>query len=278
MNIFDKDRESLMFELIERHNGILLNRTFAVLSNFTNGTGVNGVDATIDVTSNDPTFYYNMKRINYGKLDLNDQLKLQTLTIPMSTGDTSWTLLPAINAKFGLLLTQDDIILSQIDTSVNPWKITIRCKPDSWIAKTNVTGLVFTRDVSTNHLRNPLKKLILTGLVPPSTDLTRKQGPLMTYPVFAANSAVPGNYAVGYKMQLPSANDYAIADIISAETGEVWGFQQSGYTLYGYEVIFNGLAATAKANGYHVNTDHNYVMILSCGNIGVVGGYVSVHY
>lgn len=278
MNVFDKDREQLLFELIERHNSITLNRQYAQLENFINGTGVNGVDATVDVTSKDPTFYYNLKRVNYGKLNLNDQLKLQKLAVRMTSTDTSYTLLPLINAKFGLKLTTDDVQLTQVDTTSNPIQITIKATVGSWIYKTNDSGLVFVNDTANNQLSVPLKTLRLTGLVPPSTDLARIQGPLMTYPTFAADNTVIANYAVGYTMQVPTANDWTVADLFSTETGEVWSFAQTGFTLYGFKVEFNGLTSLAKAQGYHVNTDHPRALILRAGQYGKVGGYVTVHY
>lgn len=278
MNIFDKARDALLFDLIEEHNNIKLNRTVAVLTNWTNGTGANGIDATVDVESNDPTFYYNMKRINYGKLDLNNEFKLLNPTLKFTNADTSHSVLNLINAKYGLVLTTDDIQLTQVDTSTTPWQLYIRAKPTSPIAKTNTQGVLFKLDVTNNHLSVPLKKLVLTGLEPPSSDLARIQGPLMTYPAYTANTAPVVNYAVGYVMTAPSANDWAVADILSTTTGEQWGFTQSNYTLYGAKVIFNGLTALARTNGYHVNTDHTYVLILQCGSVGKVGGYVVVHY
>lgn len=278
MNIFDKARDSLLFDLIEEHNNIKLNRTYAVLTNWTNGTGVNGVDATVDVESNDPTFYYNMKRISYGKLDLNNEFKLLNPTLKFTNADTSHTLLSAINAKYGLVLTTDDIQLTQVDTSTTPWQIYIRAKADSPIAKTNVQGVLFKLDTTNNHLSVPLKKLILTGLVPPSTDLARLQGPLMTYPTFAADNSAPARYEVGHVISAPTSDDWAIADLLSTVTGEQWGFTQSNYTLYGAKVAFNGMTTLAQANGYHVNTDHTYVLILECSSVGKVGGYIVVHY
>ncbi|QXO09973.1 hypothetical protein pEaSNUABM37_00012 [Erwinia phage pEa_SNUABM_37] len=278
MNIFDKARDSLLFDLIEEHNNIKLNRTYAILTNWTNGTGVNGVDATVDVESNDPAFYYNFKRINYGKLDLNNEFKLLNPTLKFTEADTSHTLLNLINQKYGLVLTTDDIQLTQVDSSATPWQIYIRAKPTSPIAKTNTQGVLFKLDTTNNHLSVPLKKLVLTGLVPPSTDLARLQGPLMTYPAFTANSTPVANYAVGYVMTAPSQNDWAVADILSTTTGEQWGFTHSNYTLYGAKVLFNGLTSLALTNGYHVNTDHTYVLILQCGSVGKVGGYVVVHY
>ena len=278
MNIFGKTREQLLFELIERHNNISLNRTYAYLTNFVNSTGTTGVDATIDVESNDPTYYYNMKRLNYGKADLNDQLKLQSLKLRMIDGDTSWTLLAQFNKKYGVQLTTDDIILSQIDKSTNPWTITFRAKPDSWVYKTNAAGLVFTRDLSENQLSVPLKVLQLSGLTPPSTDLSRLQGPLMTYPANTQNTGPVSRYVVGYTFQIPSQDDWAVADILTSTTGEQWNLQQAGYTLYNYKVAFNGLTTAAQTAGYHVNTEYTRVLVLTCGNLGVVGGYVVIHY
>ena len=278
MNIFDKSRDELLFELIERRNNIKLNRTYAVLTNWTNGTGVNGVDATVDVESNDPTFYYNMKRISYGKLDLNSEFKLLNPTLKFGSTDTSHSLLGAINAKYGLVLTTDDIQLTQVDTTTTPWQLYLRAKTTSPLVKTNVQGVLFKLDVTNNHLSVPLKTLVLTGLIPPSEDLARLQGPLMTYPAFTADSAAAARYAVGYTMTVPTQDDWVIADVLSTATGEVWGFTQSNFTLYGAKVLFNGLTATAQASGYHVNTDHTYVLILKCGSVGRVGGYVMVHY
>jgi hypothetical protein len=278
MNIFDKDRDSLLFDLIEEHNNIKLNRTYAVLTNWTNGTGANGVDATVDVESNDPTFYYNMKRINYGKLDLNNEFKLLNPSLNMTDTDTSHTLLPLINKKYGLVLTTDDIQLTQVDTSVSPRQIYIRAKATSPIVKTNTQGVLFVHRHITNDIATHILDLTFSGLQPPSPDLARLQGPLMTYPAFSANSVPMANYAVGYTMTAPTQDDWAVADILSLTTSEQWGFTQSNFTLYGYKVIFNGLTATALADGYHVNTDHQRVLILQCSDVGRVGGYVMVHY
>lgn len=278
MNIFDKDRNTLLFDLIDTHNNITLNRQYAVLTNFTNGTGVNGVDATVDVESNDPTFYYNLKRINYGKLDLNAEFKYLNPTLKFTSSDNSHTLLPKINAKFGLVLTTDDILLTQVDTSTNPHQIYIRAKAESPIAKTNVQGVLFRLDTSTNNIADSLKTLILTGLVPPSTDLARIQGPLMTYPAFTANNTAAARYLQGHVIGTPTADDWMIADVLSTTTSEQWGFSQANYTLYGAKVLFNGLTTLARTNGYHVNTDHTYVLIFQCSSVGKVGGYVVVHY
>lgn len=278
MNIFDKARDTLLFDLVDEHNNIKLNRTYAVLTNWTNGTGANGVDATVDVESNDPTFYYNMKRINYGKLDLNNEFKLLNPTLKFTATDTSHTLLPLLNKKYGLLLTTDDIQLTQVDTSTSPMQVYIRAKATSPLVKTNTQGVLFKLDTRSNNLADAVLTLKFSGLRPPSPDLARLQGPLMTYPAFTANTTPVANYAVGYTMVAPSANDWAVADILSTTTGEQWGFTQSNFTLYGAKVIFNGLTSLALINGYHVNTDHTYVLILQCGDVGKVGGYVMVHY
>lgn len=278
MNIFDKDRDTLLFDLIDEHNNIKLNRQYAILTNWTNGTGVNGVDATVDVESNDPTFYYNLKRINYTKLDLNAEFKYLNPTLKFNSSDTSHTLLPKINAKFGLYLTTDDILLTQVDTSTNPHQIYIRAKADSPVAKTNVQGVLIRLDTRTNNIADSLKKLVLTGLEPPSSDLARLQGPLMTYPAYTANNVAAARYLVGHVITTPTSDDWAIADVLSTTTGEQWGFTQANYTLYGAKVIFNGLTTLARTNGYHVNTDHTYVLILQCATVGKVGGYVVVHY
>lgn len=277
MNIFDKDRDQLIFDLIEERNHITLNRTVAVLTNWVNGTGANGVDAMVDVVSNDPAIYYNMKRISYGKLDLDNEFKLLNPTLKFTASDTSYTLLAAINAKYGLVLTTDDIQLTTVDTSVNPWQIPIRAKTTSPIVKTSVQGVFFKLD-TTPYLKDVLKTLKLTGLTPPSQDLARLQGPLMTYPAFAADGSALRNYAVGYVMSAPTQNDWAIADILSTTTGEVWGFTQSNFTLYGATVAYNGLTVLAQSKGYHVNTAYTNVLILNCGVVGKVGGYVMVHY
>lgn len=278
MNIFDKTRNELIFDLIEERNHITLNRTVAELTNWTNGTGVNGVDATVDVVSNDPAIYYNLKRISYGKLDLNNEFKQLNPTLKFLATDNSHSLLPAINAKYGLVLTTDDIQLTQVDTSVSPWQISIRATTTSPIVKTTVQGVVFKLDATTNRLSDVLKTLKLTGLNPPSADLARIQGPLMTYPALSADSTALRNYAVGYAMTAPSQNDWAVADILSTVTGEQWGFTQTNYTLLGAKVLYNGLTTVARTRGYHVNTDHTNVLVLQCPAVGKVGGYVVVHY
>lgn len=278
MNIFDKNREALLFDLIDERNNLKLNRTYAVLTNWQNGTGVNGVDATVDVESNDPTFYYNMKRVNYGKLDLNNEFKLLNPTLNMTASDTSHTLLSLINKKYGLLLTTDDIQLTQVDTSTTPIQIYIRAKATSPIVKTNTQGVLFKFQSTATQLETQIINVELTGLQPPSPDMDRLQGPLMTYPAYSANTVPVGNYAVGYTMTMPSQDDWYVADVLSTTTGVQWGFTQNNFTLYGAKVLFNGLTATALADGYHVNTDHQYVLILKCGDVGVVGGYVMVHY
>ena len=278
MNIFDKNREALLFDLIEERNDIKLNRQYAVLTKWTNGTGVNGVDATVDVESNDPTFYYNVKRISYAKLDLNNEFKLLNPKLKFTATDTSHSLLSAINAKYGLLLTTDDIQLTQVNTSVTPWQFYLRAKADSPIVKSNVQGVLFTLDDKNNYLKDTLKVLKLTGLNPPSSDLARIQGPFMTYPAFSADNTALARYIAGYQMTTPSSDDWTVADILSTVTGETWGFSQSNFTLYGATVLFNGLTAVARSNGFHVNTAHTYVLLLQCGSVGKVGGYVMVHY
>lgn len=278
INIYGKDRNELVFQLIEAKIHTKLRRDVAVLSNFTQLSGNPLGDVQVTVKSKDQSIYYNERNVQYNKIDLNKELDALRPTLEMTAQSSTHSLLPALETKYGIRLTTDDIILTLVDTTKTPWEIFFRAKPESLIVKTTGAGVRVTVTDATVQLPNIIKRITLTGLPYPSEDATRIQGPILTHPVISQRTDVLARYIVGYVINMPTEDDWVVADALSNETGESWSFKQTGFTLYGARVVYNGSVAGAAAQGYYVNDTATNVLVFQCGAAGDVGGYVSVHY
>lgn len=278
MNILGKDRNELIMQLAESKNGVEIDRSAVAITAIINAPSTANYDASVELISINPAVYTGKQKLKYDKISLNKELAALKPNLEMFTYSTTHDLLPQLEEKYGLVVTVDDIILSNVNSVVTPWEIYFKAKATSPVFKTTGNGLKVTVKDSSTHLATVLKRLNLTGLNMPSSDVARIQGPLLTYPAFSTSDAVLRSYLVGYTISAPTDNDWVLADTLTAITEESWDFKQTGYTLYGATVVYNGTTTVASANGYHVNTARTNVLILSCGLSGVVGGYIVVHY
>lgn len=278
MNILGKDRNELIIQLAESKNSVVIDRNAVSMTAIINAPPTATYDASVELISINPAVYTGKQKLKYDKVSLNKELAALKPTLDMQNYTTSHDLLSQVESKYGLVLTTDDIILSNVNSVVTPWEIYFKAKATSPVFKTVGNGLKFTVKDASTHLATILKRLNLTGLNAPSSDKTRIQGPLLTYPTFSPNDAVLRSYLVGYTISAPTDNDWVLADVLSAVTEETWEFKQTGYTLYGATVVYNGTTAGASTNGYHVDTSKTNVLVLSCGLAGLVGGYLVIHY
>lgn len=278
MNILGKDRNELIIQLAESKNGVVIDRSAVSMTAIINAPSSATYDASVELISIKPEVYTGKQKLKYDKISLNKELAALKPTLEMQTYSTSHDLLAQVAAKYGLILTVDDIILSNVNSVVTPWEIYFKAKTTSPVFKTTGTGLKFTVKDSSTDLSTLLKRLNLTGLNMPSSDNARIQGPVLTFPTFSANDTVLRSYVVGQTINTPTDNDWVLADALSTATEELWEFKQTGYTLFGTTVVYNGATATASTNGYHVDTSKANVLILSCSTVGVVGGYIVIHY
>lgn len=278
MNILGKDRNELILQLAESKNGVVIDRSAIAITAIINAPATASYDASVELISTNPAVYSGKQKLKYDKVSLNKELAALKPTLEMQTYTTTHDLLSQVEEKYGLVLTVDDIILSGVNSVVTPWEIYFKAKPTSPIYKTTGNGLKFTVKDSSTHLATLLKRLNLTGLNMPSSDTARIQGPLLTFPVFSLRDAVLRSYQIGQTINTPTANDWVLADVLTTMTEETWEFKLTGYTLYGATVVYNGSTAGASTAGYHVDTTKNNVLVLTCGQAGVVGGYVVIHY
>lgn len=282
MNILGKDAQTLIKELAAGHNNVTLIPDASKVINFQNIAGSATADAQADIVPADPTVYYRKKTIQFGKIDLSKHWLNQHLTIPLQANSTSHSILPALIARYGLLLTTDDLYLTTVDTSQPIFKLQIRVKPTSWVYKNTLDNIYVYAQDPTTDLAYVIKRTSLTGLDYPSSDTTRIQGPLlsygMAYNVTAGVNEALRNEKVGYKMAVATNDDWAIADLLSDYTGMDWGFKQTGASLYNAEVVYNGLAANMPADYPHYKTGSVKYLVLKLSGTGAVGGYLVIGY
>lgn len=281
MNILGKDAQQLIKELAAGHNNVSLQMDSAKVINFQNLAGTEGIDAQADIVPADPAVYYRKKTIQFGKIDLSKHWLNQHLTIPLQANSTSHSILPQLIERYGLLLTTDDLVLTTVNTTKEIWELPIRVKATSWTYKNTLDNVIVYASDTSVDLQYVIKRPSLTGLAYPSADTTKIQGPLLTYNVSilatdVAYQAVK-NEKVGYKMAIPSDDDWLVADTFSTQLDQAWAFKQTGYSLYNAEVVYNGTASAAPAT-YHVNRTKANVLILKLSGVGNVGGYVCLHY
>lgn len=279
MNIMGKERNEIILELAEEKNGITLNRDAIAITAIKNSpAGTTDYDASVDIISIDPAVYYNQQTLIYDKVDVNTELSALNPTLDMKEYTTTTELFPQVAEKYGLVFTVDDILLDDVDHSVSPWEVYFKAKDTSPIYKTEGKGVKFIAPETKIDLSSLLTVLNLTGLRMPSDDLDRIQGPLLTYPTYSDDEAMMASYVVGYRIATPSDNDWLVAELLSESTGEYWTFDSQGYTLSSAVVAYNGDTKTASELGYHVNTAKSNVLIFTCSELGLVGGYIVVHY
>lgn len=282
MNILGKDAQTLIKELAAGHNNVTLIPEASKVINFQNLAGQEDIDASADIVPADPTVYYRKRTIQFGKIDLSKHWLNQHLTIPLQANSTSHSILPQLISRYGLLLTTDDLYLTTVDTSADIWKLQIRVKPTSWTYKNTLDNIYVYAENATTDLAYVIKRTSLTGLNYPSSDTTKMQGPLLSYGtnfgVSAGNNEALRNEKVGYKMVIPSDDDWAIADLLSDYTGIEWTFKQTGASLYNAQVVYNGERIFAPAEYSHLKADAFYCLILKLSGTGDVGGYLAIGY
>jgi len=282
MNILGKDAQTLIKELAAGHNNVTLIPGASKIINFQNIAGDGEFDAQADIAPADPDVYYRKKTIKFGKLDLSKHWLNQHLTIPLQANSTSHSILPALIARYGLQLTTDDLYLTTVDTTESIWKLQIRVKPTSWVYKNTQDNIYIYAEDPTTDLAYVIKRTSLTGLNYPSADTTKMQGPLLSYgtnySVFSGNNEALRNEKVGYKMAIPSQDDWSIADLLSEYTNIEWGFRQTGASLYNAEVIYNGVKTNVPAAYGHIKGDATNYLILKLSGVGDVGGYLAIGY
>lgn len=282
MNILGKDAQTLIKELAAGHNNVTLIPGASKVVNFQNLAGLGDVDAQADIVPADPDVYYRKKTIQFGKIDLSKHWLNQHLTIPLQSNSTSHSILPQLIARYGLQLTTDDLYLTTVDTSQDIWKLQIRVKPTSWVYKNTLDNIYVYAEDATTDLAYVIKRTSLTGLNYPSSDTTKMQGPLLSYgtkySVFTDNNEALRNEKVGYKMAIPSQDDWVIADLLSEYTDMEWTFKQTGASLYNAQVMYNGATAGVPSEYSHRKSDAAYYLILKLSGTGDVGGYVAIGY
>lgn len=282
MNILGKDAQTLIKELAAGHNNVTLIPEASKVINFQNLAGLGMIDAQADIVPADPDVYYRKKTIQFGKIDLSKHWLNQHLTIPLQSNSTSHSILPSLISRYGLLLTTDDLYLTTVDTTDAIWKLQIRVKPTSWVYKNTLDNIYVYAENATNDLAYVIKRTSLTGLNYPSADTTKVQGPMlaygMAYNVSTGVNEALRNEKVGYKMAIPSDDDWAIADLLSEYTGVDWAFRQTGASLYNAEVMYNGIAANVPAAYSHRKAGSDKYLILKLSGTGDVGGYLAIGY
>jgi len=282
MNILGKDAQTLIKELAAGHNNITLVPDASKVTNFQNIAGDGDFDAQADIVPANPDVYYRKKTVKFGKIDLSQHWLNQHLTIPLQSSSTSHSILPALISRYGLQLTTDDLYLTTVDTTDPIWKLQIRVKPTSWTYKNTLDNIYVYAEDPTTDLAYVIKRTSLTGLNYPSADTTKMQGPLLSYgtnySVFSGSNEALRNEKVGYKMAIPSQDDWSIADLISEYTDIEWGFRQTGASLYNAEVVYNGVKTNVPSAYSHIKGDATNYLILKLSGVGDVGGYLAIGY
>jgi len=278
MNILGKTNAELVLELAELKNSVKLDRNAIAITGFTNVSGIAGVDAQVTIVSADPSVYYRQQTLQYGKVDLNKQWAQQALTLPLAANASSYSILDALKARYGLWLSQSDVVLTYVNTQTTPWELHLQTRTSSLAFKNPTGDIVIKNSGTVNDLQYVIKRRLLTGLNYPSADQTRIQGPIFTYRVYAPSAAVTlARYSAGYVMLIPGDDDWATADVLSGGTNQTWAFNQTGFTLYNAQVLYNGSTQSCP-DTYHVNRSLPHVLILKLAPVGGVGGYVTIHY
>ncbi len=277
MNVLNKTSQELILGLAGKTNDVVLNQRALELIEFENTEQIGENNAKVRINSKDPVVYTGSRVVKYGKLNINKELAGLKITLPLKAGDTMQMLASAFTEKYGIYLDINELEDTEVDVSKSPMEILLKVKITDKAVMTERDGFVITEEVDDSDLSNIIKRTSLNGLVYPSKDKTRIQGPIMTYPVVSEDKVVPARYIKGYLITTPTSDDWVIADALSEDTGENWSFKQAGFTLYNAKVLYNGKTASLDET-YHVNRAHENVLIFEPGKECDVGGYISIHY
>lgn len=275
MNVLGKTERNLIISLVETANGIKLNRDAVALSGFENTDGGPDSNAKIIVTSSDPLVYFNGKTLYYGKLNLNDEFRNMVLTVDLGPGDNEKSVAKKLSDKYGIIIAGD--VCEPADVESNPdigLNIRIKIKSTSQALKTNDVGLQVYAE---NWVEDPIKRTSLDGIKYPSGDMARIQGPIFTFNTVSNKPEIMAHFAVGYVITSPTSEVWDIADALSEGTDSNWTFNDAGHTLYQGRILYNGLTSKVP-DTYHVNKEHENVLLISMSNYSDVGGYVTIHY
>ena len=181
---------------------------------------------------------------------------------------TTWDLIPAINAKYGTTLTEDDIVQTPVDSTVLPGTATIVAN-DGNVKYVGQFTVAF--DNSALLLSDIVLDDSLEGFNYPNSDLTKGQATIYSYSLESAEESTAFWTALEVDQPLPAAAADHVNALYGLDNDEIWAFKGTDpatYNLEGSVVKYvgdNDTAAILASLGIQTNPIFGKVAVFQLG-------------
>ena len=182
---------------------------------------------------------------------------------------TTWDLIPAINAKYGTTLTEDDIVKTVVDSTVLPGTATIVAN-DGNVKYVGQFTVAF--DNSALLLSDIVLDDSLEGFNYPNSDLTKGQATIYSYSLESAEESTAFWTALEVDQPLPAAAADHVNALYGLDNDEIWAFKGTDpatYNLEGSVVKYvgdNDSAAILASLGIQTNPIFGKVAVFQLGD------------